>query len=90
MAWALGVENLNQIAEKVETLLGTVQGPPTGIVNKIKLLGDLINVARIGPKHHAKAPSQEIIHPGDAIDITKLPILKTWPLDRGRLSLIPN
>ena len=89
MAWALGVENLNQIAEKIETLLGTVQGPPTGIVNKIKLLGDLINVARIGPKHHAKAPSQEIIHTGDAIDITKLPILKTWPLDGGRYITLP-
>ena len=38
MAWALGVEHLNDLVERVQHVLGLVQGPPHGIMAKIKTL----------------------------------------------------
>jgi 4-hydroxy-3-polyprenylbenzoate decarboxylase len=89
MAWALGVEDVNEITERVRKLLGMVQGPPAGIVGKLKALGDLAGIARSRPKLVSKAPCQEVVITGDDIDLNVFPILKCWPLDAGRFITLP-
>ena len=92
MAWALNVENLNELPAKVEKVMQMAQGgPPSGIMNKLRLLGDLTQLARIGPRRVERedAPAQEVILQGDDIDLFSLPILKTWPQDAGRYITLP-
>ena len=92
MAWALNVEDLNELPDKVEKVMQMAQGgPPSGIMNKLRLLGDLTQLARIGPRRVERedAPAQEIIMQGDDIDLYSLPILKTWPQDAGRYITLP-
>ncbi|MBM3945140.1 MAG: menaquinone biosynthesis decarboxylase, partial [SAR202 cluster bacterium] len=89
MAWALGVENVGEIAERVDKLLGMVGGPPRGIGEKVKALGDLMGLAKAQPKLAGKGPCQDVVLTGDQVDITKLPNLKCWPLDGGRYITLP-
>jgi 4-hydroxy-3-polyprenylbenzoate decarboxylase len=90
-AWALGVEDLDELGARVEKLLGLAQGPPKGLMNKLKLLSDLAQMARIGPRHVERddAPVQEVVLTGDQVDLFQLPVLKTWPLDGGRYITLP-
>ena len=50
VAWALGVDKLDDLAERTRDLLGMLQGPPTGIGDKLRALGKLAGVARAQPK----------------------------------------
>ena len=45
MAWALGVERLDDLADRVRKLLGLMQGPPAGLMDKFRTLMDLIKMA---------------------------------------------
>ncbi|MCY4577770.1 MAG: UbiD family decarboxylase, partial [Chloroflexi bacterium] len=89
VAWALGVENVEEITERVRKLLGLTQGPPAGIVNKIRTVGDLAGLARSRPKIIKNAPCQEIVLTGEDADVSILPILKCWPLDAGPYITLP-
>ncbi len=88
-AWALGVEDLSELTDRVRKLLGMVQGPPTGLVDKLKALGDLAGIARAQPKTVSRAPCQEVVVVGDDVDVNTLPALKCWPLDAGRFITLP-
>ena len=89
MAWALGVDDVDEITQRVRKLLGMIQGPPEGIVPKLKVLGDLAGVARSRPKIVKNAPCQEVTITGDDVDLNAFPILKCWPLDAGRFITLP-
>ena len=89
MAWALGVEDLGQLTERVSKLLELVQGPPSGLMGKLRTLGDLAGVARSQPKIVSRAPCQEVVLSGDDWDLNTLPALKCWPLDAGRFITLP-
>ncbi len=89
VAWALGVDHVDEITERVRKLLGLTQGPPSGIVNKLRTLGDLAGLARSQPKLVRNAPCQEIVLTGADADVSGLPILKCWPLDAGRYITLP-
>ena len=65
MAWALGVDDVDEITQRVRKLLGMIQGPPEGIVPKLKALGDLASVARSRPKIVKNAPCQEVTITGE-------------------------
>ena len=88
-AWALGVEDLSELTDRVRKLLGMVQGPPTDLVDKLKALGDLAGIARAQPKTVSRAPCQEVVVVGDDVDVNTLPALKCWPLDAGRFITLP-
>ena len=64
MAWALGVEDVDEVTERVRMLLGMVKGgPPAGVMGKLRALGDLLNVAKAQPKLVDRGPCQEIVIP---------------------------
>ena len=88
-AWALGVENIDDLTSRVRKLLGLAQGPPSGLMGKVRALGDLVSVARTQPKIVRRAPCQDVVVTGDDVDLNILPALKCWPDDYGRYITLP-
>ena len=85
VAWSLGVNKVEELSERVRSLLDMTKGPPQGFVNKLSALGNLAKIARYQPKLIKKAPCQDVVITGDEVDLFKFPILRCWPLDGGRL-----
>ena len=85
MCLALEIESLDDIGRRIEKLLN--QSPPKTFKEKIKAVFELIEVSKYLPKKVNKAPCQEVIN--HEPDLSKLPILKTWPLDGGRFITFP-
>ena len=68
-ALALGVEDVEELADRVRRLLSMAQGPPSGLGSKMRALGDLIGLARSQPNLVRRAPCQEVILTGDEVDL---------------------
>ena len=88
-AWALGVENIDDLTSRVRKLLGLAQGPPSGLMGKVRALGDLVSVARTQPKIVRRAPCQDVVVTEEDVDLNILPALKCWPDDAGRYITLP-
>ena len=89
VAWALGVSDVETITDRVRKLLGMVQGPPPGLLGKLRTVGDLIGLARSQPKIVGSGPCQEVVLEGEDVDLGVLPALKCWPEDAGRFITLP-
>ena len=89
IAWALGVEHLDELGDRVRKLLALTQGPPKGLVNKARTLIDLAKIAGTQPKLVRNAPCQEVVLTGREANLNSLPILKCWPMDAGRFITLP-
>ncbi len=88
MAMALGVERLDQVAERITGLMNVKPGE--GLFDKLKMLPQLAALASAFPKTvSAKdAPCKEVIR-RDGFDLNEFPILKCWPHDGGRFITLP-
>ena len=86
MAWALGVESLDEPGERVAKLLDPRM--PGGIADKLRKLGSLIDVAKAAPRRVIQAPCQEIVDTTRP-SVAGLPILQCWPGDAGRFITLP-
>ncbi len=89
MAWALGVDSLDAVVGRVEGMLGLMHGPPQGLINKLRTLGQLVHLGSFQPKTVNNAPCQEVVIEADDVDLYKFPILKSWPLDGGPFVTLP-
>ncbi len=89
MALALGVDRIDEIAERIQTLMN-VKPPSGGFLDKLKMLPQLAELGNIFPKTvSAKdAPCKEVIR-RDNFDLSFFPILKCWPHDGGRFITLP-
>ncbi|MHB0876139.1 MAG: menaquinone biosynthesis decarboxylase [Anaerolineae bacterium] len=86
MSWALGVDDLDELAARLERLL--VPEIPESLIGKLKRLGDVLDVAKAPPRTVGKAPCQDIVeseHP----TLAGIPILKCWPEDGGPYVTLP-
>jgi 4-hydroxy-3-polyprenylbenzoate decarboxylase len=88
MALALGVDNLEEIAGRITSLLNIK--PPTGMLDKLKMLPQLGALTSAFPKTvSAKdARCKEVILK-DHFDLNQFPILKCWPHDGGAFITLP-
>ena len=84
--WALGVERLDELGERVTKLLAL--DIPHSLVDKIRKLMELSEVARFGPRLVDEAPCQEVVETQNP-SLAELPILKCWPQDGGRYITLP-
>ena len=89
MAWALGVERLDDLTQRIEGLLELMQGPPPGLVNRLRTLGQLVHMGSFQPKTVRNAPCQQVVLSEAEVDLFQFPILKCWPLDGGRYITLP-
>ena len=88
MAMALGVERLDEIAERIKGLMNVKA--PEGLFDKLKMLPQLGALTAAFPKTvSAKdAPCKEVIL-REGFDLNQFPILKCWPHDGGRFITLP-
>ena len=90
IATALGVENLEELTDRIEHLLHSVVSPKNKFTDKLKMLPLLGEVSQWLPKTSTKkGKCQEIILKGEDAKLSSLPILKCWPNDGGKFITLP-
>jgi 4-hydroxy-3-polyprenylbenzoate decarboxylase len=88
MALALGVDRLDEIADRIRGLMDVKA--PEGLIDKLKMLPQLSALSSAFPKTvSAKdALCKEMIR-RENFDLNYFPILKCWPHDGGRFITLP-
>ena len=89
MAWALGVDKVEELVARMEGMLQLAQGAPDGLMDKLRTLGQIIRMGRFQPRMVSRAPCQEVVLQGEDLDLYKFPILKCWPEDGGPFITLP-
>jgi 4-hydroxy-3-polyprenylbenzoate decarboxylase len=87
MAWALGLDDLDDLGRKLRELLDVKVGG--GLVGLASNLPKLRELASLPPKRVRRAPVQEVVWRGDQVDLDRLPVLKCWPDDGGPFVTLP-
>ena len=88
MCMALGVDDLDDVARDIESLLKTITAPKNGLLEKLAMLPQLGKFASWMPKVvSGRGECQQVVM--DKPDLSKLPILKCWPKDGGRFVTLP-
>ena len=88
MALSLGVERLDEIAERIKGLMNVKA--PEGLLDKLKMLPQLGALTSAFPKTvSAKDARCKEVIVKDNIDLNQFPILKCWPQDGGRFITLP-
>ncbi len=88
MAMALGVDDLDAIGARITQLLDV--NVPAGILAKLALLPRLLEIAKFPPRLRSGRPAcQAVVHRGDDVDLTRLPIITCWPDDGGPYITLP-
>ena len=85
MCMGLETPSFDAIAGRIQDLLELQ--PPQGLMDKVKALGKLRELASFSPKMVNKAPCQEVWL--DPPDLDTLPILTCWPDDGGPYVTLP-
>ncbi len=90
VALGMGEESVEALQE-VGKLLAFLKEPepPKGFKDAWDKLPIFKQVLNMGPKVVRKAPCQEVVLEGDAVDLDKLPIQTCWPGDAGPLVTWP-
>ena len=87
MNLALESEDLDALGRRIDDVLEMEK--PEGLIDKLKLLPKLAKMAGIFPKTVQSAPCQDVVLTGDAVDLSILPVLTTWPGDAGPFITFP-
>jgi 4-hydroxy-3-polyprenylbenzoate decarboxylase len=90
MAWALGVDDLEELNRRLASLIDFKL--PQGLGPALSRAGDLLGALRavgLRPNIVKKAPVQEEVYTAGDVNLDKLPILKCWPGDGGRFITLP-
>ncbi len=86
MEIALGVNSLDEIADRITEYLGMKM--PTGLMGKLKMLPKLAEMGNFFPKEVSSGPCKEVIQK-DNFSLDDFPILHCWPQDGGRYITLP-
>jgi 4-hydroxy-3-polyprenylbenzoate decarboxylase len=88
MALALGVERLDEVAERIKELINVKA--PEGFLDKLKMLPQLGALTSAFPKTVSakEAKCKEVIR-RENFSLDWFPILKCWPHDGGRFITLP-
>jgi 4-hydroxy-3-polyprenylbenzoate decarboxylase len=88
MCLALGVENLDEVGERISELLNLKV--PEGLFGKLAMLPRLAEIAKFPPRVKSGRPAcQETVLREGQFDLTRLPFLTTWPQDGGPYITLP-
>ena len=81
---------LDAVSVRMEALFAKILSPKASLLEKLQMLPMLAQVAGYLPKRYrGKAPCQQVVHTGEAVNLFDLPILKCWPVDGGRYITLP-
>jgi 4-hydroxy-3-polyprenylbenzoate decarboxylase len=87
MLKALGIGSWDEWDKRLEFFLDPK--PPEGILEKLRALPKVTELAAVFPKSVRSGPSQEVVATGDAVDLSQLPVLTCWPQDAGPFVTMP-
>ena len=87
MNMALDSENLDELGERIHEYLEIER--PDGIIKKLQMIPKLSKLTNIFPDHVKKGCCQDVVLTGDAVDLSILPVLTTWPGDAGPFITLP-
>lgn len=82
MKLALETDNFEEIGERIVGL--TKMQLPTGMLEKIKMLPKLSEIADNAPKVVSKGSVSEVYEDAGKASLNSLPAIKSWPNDAGR------
>ncbi len=86
VCWALGRETPEQLEALGEELALLYQlRPPKAREEAIALGKALWDVVKAVPRPAWFPPCQEVVHQGEAVDLTQLPLLRVYPKDAGKV-----
>ena len=88
MAMALGVDNFAQIASEIEAMIKLEA--PDSLLDKMKILRFLSQLANFPPKTVKRGACQEVVLTDEAASLDVLPLIKCWPLDADRYITLPQ
>ena len=90
MAMALGVDDLEEISERINNLLKGAISPKNNLWDKLKMLPLLKDVAKWFPhKSSSRGECQEVVWRGEEARLSRLPILTSWGCDGGPFITLP-
>jgi 4-hydroxy-3-polyprenylbenzoate decarboxylase len=90
MAWALGVEDLDELNQNLARLIDLRLPKGFGeMLGRGRQLWDALKSMGLGPKVVKHGPVQEVGHK-DTPSLENLPILHCWPEDGGRFITLPQ
>ncbi len=85
---SMHAKSFEELQQRISSLFDTITQPKKGFSAKWHTLSSLYSLAKLLPRAiSGKAPCQERIERSP--DLTKLPILKSWPHDGGRFITLP-
>jgi 4-hydroxy-3-polyprenylbenzoate decarboxylase len=87
MAWALGVDDLDDVPARLRELLDVKLGG--GLLGLASNLPKLRELSSLPPRRVTRAPVQEVVWRGDEVDLGALPVLRCWPQDGGPFVTLP-
>ncbi len=88
MALALGVDRVEEVEHRIRAWLAT--GPPGSLGEALRLLPRLAELRGLAPRRYrGQPPCQQVVLRGDAVDLTRLPVLTCWPGDAGPFVTLP-
>ncbi|MDX2116680.1 MAG: UbiD family decarboxylase [Planctomycetota bacterium] len=76
---------LEALADKIGKLVKPE--PPPTLLAKLQKIPELLELAKIPPRKVRSGVCQEVVVPQDRVDLTRLPLLRCWPLDGDFASL---
>jgi 4-hydroxy-3-polyprenylbenzoate decarboxylase len=86
MEIALEVQSVNEHAARISEMLEMRM--PQGLINKLKMLPKLADMANFFPKTVSGGPCQEVVRQS-GFSLFELPALHCWPKDGGRFITLP-
>lgn len=87
---ALGVESLNELTSRLDSLLSSVSKPKDTLGSRLAMLPLLKEASAWFPKKSCrKGVCQEVVLKGSDASLSLLPILKCWENDGGRFVTLP-
>lgn len=86
MLLAMEAESYSEISDRIDAYLDFKS--PEGILDKIKMLPQLVEMGSFFPKSVSAGPCKEVILKS-GFDLTRFPILKCWPQDAGPFITLP-
>lgn len=90
MAMALGVDSLDDITHRIDTLVEGAMSPKSSLWEKLQVLPLLKDVAKWFPtRSSSRGECQQVVWRGEDVDLGRLPILKSWPCDGGAFITLP-
>ena len=90
MALALGVERLDDVAVRIDSLLEAAMTPKGSLIDKLRALPLLAEMSRWFPQQvSGRGACQQVVYRDADADLMRLPMLQSWECDGGAFVTLP-